>query len=401
MGEIITREYSHSLARQFMELVKGNTHRIYAVIGNTAESQTATTPTFTGFSDMKSFWDSAAGFKRITSSDVSMVVPHGTGTAIKEWSSGQGYAQYSHSTDLFTSPSNPFVAFRDSGSYIDVYKCLFNNSDATSTTGSSNDDWSTTSALIRNTAGDGYFWKYMYSFSDTSVFYTTDTNFKWMPVQTLKTKPSDTINLRQWNVQVDAVDGAVDIITHSASFANYTVGENVTLTSTTGSSFAGKIAQIGGTNKRYVDTQSSGLSEGSGYREVSAVKVNNVTDNSLSAVISPISGHGFDAERELGAKDVMVTAKITNGDLTVGTGSGEIPRYATVGLILDPIISGSSQDDVLASGTTISSGTRASGGSYITSNMLKYSGRILYIDKRATITRNASNTDTLRIVLQF
>ena len=56
MAEITTRKYSNIAAKQFMELVKGNTHRLYAVIGNTADAQSASTPTFTGFSDMKTFW---------------------------------------------------------------------------------------------------------------------------------------------------------------------------------------------------------------------------------------------------------------------------------------------------------------------------------------------------------
>ena len=388
MAEIITRKYSNIAAKQFMELVKGNTHRLYAVIGNTAENQSESTPTLTGFSDMKAFWDSAAGFKRITSSDISMVVPHGTGTAIAKWDVSQGFGQYDHTVDLFTSPSNPFVAYRDSGSYIDVYKCLFNNSGAAVSAAPT----TTTSSLIRNTADDGHFWKYMYSFADTSVFWTDDTSFKWLPVQTLISKPSDAINLRQWNVQMDAVDGAIDVITHASNFDSYTIDANVTVTSNTGSGFVGKIAQVGATTKRYVDTKSTGQSEGTGYRDATVTSPSNLT-----AMIGPIGGHGFDAEQELGAKDLMVTAKITNNDIAVGS----VARFATVGLVLDPIISTSSQDDILASGTTISSGTRASGSSYLTSGLLKYSGEILYIDHRDTVTRNASNTDTIRIVLQF
>ena len=377
-----------------MELVKGNTHRIYAVIGKTTGGSEST-PTFTGFSDMKTFWDDATGFKRITSADISMVVPHGTGTAIAKWDVSQGFGQYDHTVDLFTSPSNPFVAYRESGSYIDVYKCLFNNSGAAV---SDDTQWTTTSSLKRNTASDGHFWKYMYSFADTSVFWTDDSNFKWMPVQTLTSKPSDNINLRQWNVQMDAVDGAIDVITHASNFDSYTIGADVTVTTTTGGSgFVGKIAQVGATTKRYVDTKSTGQSEGTGYRDATVTSPSNLT-----AMIGPIGGHGFDAEQELGAKDLMVTAKITNSDIAVGSGANQVPSYAKVGLILDPIISTSSQDDILASGTSISSGTRASGNSYLTAGLLKYSGKILYMDHRTQINRTSdSNTDTIRIVLQF
>ena len=399
MGEITTREYSHSLAKQFIDLLKGNQHRIYAVLGNTATSQSASTPTFTGYSDMKALWDSAAGFKRITYADVSMVIPHGTGKAAKVWSSGQGYAQYDHRVDLFTSPSNPFIGFREDsgGTYIDVYKCLFNNSDGTASTAIADEE--TTSAIKRNVASsqDGYFWKFMYRFPKNSVFYTTDTNFSWLPVQTLTSKPSDDVNLKQWNVQVDAVDGAIDVVTHATDFgASYTAGATVSITSNTGTGFDGKIADVTGSTKKYLDTTSSGRSAGSGYRDA-----NVANPTGLTAIMSPIGGHGFDAERELGAKDVMVTSKITSSDIAYGSGSGQVPRFATVGLILDPIINSSSFDDILATSTTISSGTRASGNSYITSGLKKYSGKILYIDKRDTITRASANTDTIRIVLQF
>ena len=393
MGEITTRNYSRILAKQFLELLKGNTHRIYVVIGNTTAGQSASTPTFTGFSDMKTFWDNAAGFKRVTSADASLVVPHGTGTAIAEWDASQGFAMYKHTTNLFNSPTNPFVAYRDSGSYIDIYKCLFNSPGSTMATGPTVP--ANSSDMIRNTASDGFFWKYMYSFADTSTFFTTDTNFKWLPVQTLTTKPSDAINLRQWNIQTDAVDGAIDVITHATDFGSaYTIGSSVTVNNVVGGSgFTGKIGQVGSTTKRYLDVTSSGMSAGSGYR---AATVNSHSD--LTAIMSPIGGHGFDAESELGAKDVMVTARITDSDIDADS---SVPRFAQVGLISDPIISGSSFDDILATSTSISSGTRASNNSYLTAGLLKYSGKILYVDNRATITRNNSNTDTIRIVLQF
>ena len=150
-------------------------------------------------------------------------------------------------------------------------------------------------------------------------------------------------------------------------------------------------------SKQYVNITNGGT----GYRNVSAIDVVGATpaeESALSARISPISGHGFNAERELGAKDLMVTCQISNSDVAV---TGVVERYATVALILDPIVTGSSQDDITTSGTSISSGSRASGTSYLQAGLLKYSGQILYVDQRATITRNASNTDTIRLVIQF
>ncbi len=79
MGTLLTRNYKHRTAKQFMELFSSNSHRVYAVIGNTTAGQSASAPTESLFSDI-SFWDKLAGVKKITSSDVSMVVKHGSGS---------------------------------------------------------------------------------------------------------------------------------------------------------------------------------------------------------------------------------------------------------------------------------------------------------------------------------
>ena len=397
MGTLLTRNYKYRTAKQFMELFSSNSHRVYAVIGNTTASQTASDPTESLSSDF-SFWDKLAGVKRITSSDVSMVVPYGTGTSLVEIENGISFSEYDHALDLFGTPTK-FLGYTVDGTRasgrVRVWKCLFNNSNGTiSTVPVVADD--TNVGIVTNTGSgeDGYHWKYMYSFRQNSIFFSEDTNFKWMPVESLSLKPSDSDLLKQWNIQMAATDGTVDSITHSSTFSGFTNGAAVTLTGGN-NDFAGTISTLGA--KQYVNITNGGT----GYRSVSAIDVVGATpaeESALSAKISPISGHGFDAERELGTKDLMVTSQITDSDLDADT---DIPRYATVALILDPIVSDSLQDDISTSGTSISSGSRVSGTSYLQAGLLKYSGQILYVDQRATITRNASNTDTIRLVIQF
>ena len=387
MGTLLTRNYKYRTAKQFMELFSSNSHRVYAVIGNDTAGQSASTPTESLSSDI-SFWDKLAGVKRITSSDVSMVVKHDTGSSLKKIENGVSFTPYNHTLDLFGTPTE-FLGYTDDGTTIRVWKCLFNGSGATVSNVPEADDDSNTGVFIQD---DGYHWKYLYSFAQSSVFNTNDTNFKWMPVESLQLKPSDSQLLKQWNVQVAAVDGAVNSIVHNSSnLSNYTNGHAVTLSGTHTTAFAGVIAGSGTT--KYVNITNAGV----GYRNVTAVSVNNVVDNNLTAMISPISGHGFDVEREMGAKDLMITCQITNSDIPFAS----VGQYATVALILDPIISGSSQDDITTSGTSIASGTRVSGTSYLQAGLLKYSGQILYVDQRATVVRNASNTDTIRLVIQF
>ena len=104
MGTLLTRNYKYRTAKQFMELFSSNSHRVYAVIGNTTASQTASDPTESLSSDF-SFWDKLAGVKRITSSDVSMVVPYGTGTSLVEIENGISFSEYDHALDLFGTPT--------------------------------------------------------------------------------------------------------------------------------------------------------------------------------------------------------------------------------------------------------------------------------------------------------
>ena len=385
MGTLLTRNYKYRTAKQFMELFSNNSHRIYAVIGNTTAGQSASTPSESLSSDI-SFWDKLAGVKRVTSSDVSMVVNHGSGSSLKKIENGVSFTPYNHTLDLFGTPTE-FLGYTDDGTTVRVWKCLFNGSGATVSDPPHQSDDSNTGVFIQT---DGYHWKYLYSFAKTSVFNTNDTNFKWMPVESLQLKPSDSQLLKQWNVQAAAVDGAVNSVVHSSNLTGYTDGHSVELTGD-GSNFAGVMATAN--SKQYVNITNAGT----GYRSVSAVKVNEIVDNNLTAMISPISGHGFDVEREMGAKDLMVSCQITDSDIAVSS----VARYATVALILDPILSTSSQDDITTSGTSIASGTRVSGTSYLQAGLLKYSGQILYIDQRATITRNSSNTDTIRLVIQF
>jgi hypothetical protein len=396
MGTLLTRNHSYRTAKQFMKLFSSTEHRVYAVIGNITASQSAATPTESLSSDI-AIWDNVAGIKRITAPDVSMIVSHGTGTALTEITNGSTFSPYNHTLDLFGTPTN-FLGYTKDGTRVRVWKCLFNNSSGTVTTTDGIPlpaDDTDTGILVKT--GDGYHWKYMYSFEENSVFFTdvADPVFRWMPVSTLTTKPSDSNLLKQWNVQRDAVDGSIDSIIHSSTFTGFNNAAAVTLSSSTGSNFAGTIATSTGT-KQYVSISN----RGTGYRDVTAIDVvgaSTSVEAELTAMISPTSGHGFDVEKEMGAKDLMVTSQITNADILVTT----VPRYATVALILDPIIAGSSQDDVSTSGTTITSGTKASATSYVASGLLKHSGQILYVDKRATITRNSSNTDTIRIVIQF
>ena len=116
--------------------------------------------------------------------------------SLKKIENGVSFTPYNHTLDLFGTPTE-FLGYTDDGTTIRVWKCLFNGSGATISNAPHQDDDSNTGVFIQT---DGYHWKYLYSFAKTSVFNTNDTNFKWMPVESLQLKPSDSQLLKQWNV---------------------------------------------------------------------------------------------------------------------------------------------------------------------------------------------------------
>lgn len=221
--------------------------------------------------------------KRVTSSTMSHVVPR------YNWTSGVVYTQYStSSTTLFS--SNFYVVTDENY----VYKCISNNSGATSTvkpTGTS------TSNI---TLSDGYVWKFMYDVptSMASQFLTTN----WLPVPIGSQKST----LQQ------AVEAA----------AVYATGQ-------------------------------------------------------------PVGGHGSNAYIELGAYRIMTVFRFE------GTESGIFPvdsTYRKVGLITNP---------------KLTSGSLATASLYAVADINVNSGSIIYVEHIAPVTRNSSQNEDYKVVIEF
>ena len=465
MGTLLTRNQKLRTAKQFKELFSSTSNRIYAVLGKTTgwaddNSPTAAAlPPLESFNDDLTFWNDIAGGKRVLSSDVSLVAPFSDTSYLSMWDHtnantstkvGSSYAMWKQDDQDLLTQNVPWAVFtrRNAANnadenYYRVYKTLFNNSDGASW----NVPSTTLSTDILKHIGineDGYFWKFMYQFSATSKFFANDTGFKYIPIQTLDT---DSENI-QWAVQRNATnatnaEGAVVVITRTGGFSSISsslgTGHHITLASvwksgtsysvsdvvhnlTDGyiytctiansdttftaanwsqgiSGFAGKAVTLG--TKQYINVTNSG----SGYRSTQTVYVTDpddfdgASDSSLNAILTPISGHGFDPERELGAKTLMITCDFEDDESNVGR--LDFDTYRKVGLLLNPIVATSSQDDISATGDTITSGTRAQGTSYGLSSLLKYSGQILYVEHRAKVTRTSPNTYRARIVIDF
>jgi len=288
------------------------------------------------------YFDDLLAAKRVTSSDVSYVIPR------RNWTTGTVYDYYRHdygnritgTTTTQTANSGASTIW-DATFYVltddnNVYKCLDNNSDATSTvkpTGTS------TSIL---TTGDGYKWKYMYTLSAAQQTNFLSTDF--MAVATDGT------------VSSAATDGAINIVKIKTAGTGGTDGTH------TGIAIRGD-----GTSGTVSVTISSGAvtavtvtSAGSGYTfgyitvaDIITAGGTGLSGTELDCIIEPKGGHGFNAVKELGGYYIMLN---TNFEASESANSGDFTTandFRRVALIRDPDASGSA-----ASATTLR-GTKA------------------------------------------
>ena len=165
-------------------------------------------------------WRNAIALKRIDLSDVSYVIPR------YDWTSGTTYSEYDDSTNI--DGTSYYVLTED----FNVYKCIHNNSGASSTAKPS----STGSEIV--TTDDGYRWKFMFRITDDSKKFLTK---EYIPIEYIKSEPptGDDKGL-QWNIQTSTIDGAIEDIRVGST------GDTVYASSTNSSAFIGE--KVGGAN---------------------------------------------------------------------------------------------------------------------------------------------------------
>ncbi len=376
--------------------------------------------------------DARIAAKLVPQTDVSHVLKR------VDWTTGTVYPEYNHlqddiiDTDFFVFTS----AYR-------VYKCISNNGGVPSTvepTGVSTD--------IIDTVPDGYRWKFMYEVqqSDVLKFITTD----WIPVKSPGVAGTD-----QANVETVAVDGALDhidvlsggtnykyntgtaagggatTITLDASASTvddyyndmqifiltgpgngeiktitdyvgaskeatvaawttapdatstYSVAPTVTLASSDGTS---AVARVGGVTNGAI-TSIVMVSVGSLYRSVTCtVTSGGGSAASLIGRIGPKGGHGKDAVAELGGAFVMLNIRL------IGNDGNDFPvgdDFRKVHLLVNPT-TGNTTPPTLATGTT-----------YDSTEIDEDSGKIIYTEFRAPISRASDSTEDIKIVAEF
>jgi hypothetical protein len=161
------------------------------------------------------FWQNVVAAKRVTSDNISLVIPR------FDWKLGSVYQPYRDYTYLFDPdyPSQFYVLVDDTR----VYKCIDNNYGATSTIAPTHTD-----PEIRKLA-DGYRWKFMYQISEDKRKFMTktvydetlqsDTPYRrviiqgYMPVSYVEyLRMSDDDRVLQWNVQESAINGEISFV---------------------------------------------------------------------------------------------------------------------------------------------------------------------------------------------
>jgi hypothetical protein len=339
-----------------------------------------------------------------------------------------------------------------------VFKCLYNNSGATSTV---MPEITIGGELPENPyveTSDGYYWKYMYTIpSGLKNKFFTD---KYMPV------------LREYVVYNNATNGRLDVIKVVDGGTRYYSNNSVNNYSVVSVSGDGSGANVSVDVTNGVITSVNIINGGSGYSNASITLVDplhqaNGNTANLQAVISPQYGHGYDAVRELGASDLMISVdfsgdvsgylpviadgndtlrqacivkdvRTTNSNLTFATAATYAMYtkiYTTTPAVAfstnKRVYVGSSYETATFAATIVHVDTTnnilsvnqisgdideaisqtlrqkdapsvfAKGLSVVSPSINTLSGEILYVENRDKIVRNPYQTETLKLVVEF
>ena len=323
-------------AERFLEsILNSNTSApiVYMTIGKPTSWDDETTPpeantSITAFTEV---WRYMIGARKITGNDIRQVIPR------FDWTSGITYNAYddSQSSDTMFSPTNPFYVVTDEWN---VYKCLSNNNGGISTV-------KPTSLLTTGAVetSDNYIWKYMYSLSNEErLRFMTP---QYIPVKSL-TEDNGSL---QWQVQENAVDGAIEAIFITNIGSSYTDANNLTVTISGDGSGAIAIPRINTITQSLSSIVLSNPGYGYSFANVTITDSSGIgIEGAARAVISPPGGHGSHPLKELGGSYILINGRFH------GTENGKIPtdnELRQIALILNPRKRGS---DDLASNSVYS-----------------------------------------------
>lgn len=308
------KDLAIDVAKAFKELISSENYNLYLTIGRPGPWTGNVPNANTSYTTTTEVWQNLYGGKKIVGSDFSHVVPR------YNWTSGVKYDQWDHTRD-YDANSNFYVLT----SANNVYKCISNNYGIASTT----EPTSISTTNITQTM-DGYKWKFMYNISvNEQNRFLTDSH---MPVKTL-TIDNDSL---QWDVQQNAVKGAIyhiDVIDGGTGYSNT---QNISITIRGDGEGASGFVGINNISNS-VNSITMTL-YGSDYSYADVEILGEGFGANAKAYISPGDGHGSDPVYELNGHDIIINPRIEgteNGKLSI---ENEIRQIA---LISNPKIYGS------------------------------------------------------------
>ena len=304
-------------------------------------------------------WDTMIAAKKITSADVSHVIPR------YNWTSGTVYTQYNDNDhELYTNTASPMIVMTQD---FNVYKCMDNANNSLST--SQPISVSTESGAIDDKYGqDNYKWKYLYTITAAEALKFVTPNY--IPVKTIRNAnsigmtgttgmPTDD-GSAQFDIEKNSVDGSIDVYEIINAGGNYQFFNGTCLDGANDSSTT------------QIVTTTTGINQTNDVYNNSGVYVNNVirkiTDYSYdvgsgkgtltldSALSTPATGafsifpqvkiygdgNGASARCVEGATGGTIGA-VFSGDVGSNYGQAEVkviqPQSSGAGAVIKPIIS--------------------------------------------------------------
>ena len=274
-------------------------------------------------------WRDLLGAKHITANNSALVI------ARRDWAADTVYTQYDDTNT--TLMSNTFYVLDTQELPYKVYKCLWNNADATHVAGANSTVAPSTTGTTNNPVltADGYVWQYMYTITtDDYTYLTAD----WMPVKTDSTVANNaTDNAGKLSTVVPLVVTAGGSDYNPAVDAAATVkgdGTEATITANGITFSANAVANVslytGGTG---------------GYTTIDTISVTQSGSSNTAtvrALIPPYPNHGHDPVKELGCVSVMLTTELAYAEPHSNSSMTVVNEYRRVMLLQDPLLANGS-----------------------------------------------------------
>lgn len=303
-------------AEQFKKAVIDNSHSIYLAFGKSEPWDQDSLPPEPSVDTSASteVWANMIGAKRLLATDFRHVIPKVI------WTANTAYNQWDHTN---TELEEFYVMTSDDR----VYKCLSNSFGAISTVMPTSID---TDQPVGT--ADGYLWKFMYALSDEEVlrFVTDD----YMPVRAI----ADNDGSLQWQVQENAVDGAIYSIKITNPGAGYTNANSLSVY-VYGDGFGASATATINTASNTINSISM-VTYGANYKSATVrILGGNGANATAQAILSPAGGHGSNPLYEFKGTNLLIDARV------FGTESDKYPPYTQfrqIALVKDPLRYGTS-----------------------------------------------------------